>query len=326
MARDYGPWIRDIERGAPGARALDRADARAMMAAMLAGEVPDPDLAAMLVALRAKGETLDETLGFLDALGAALATLEAPPERPRPVVLPSYHGARRGANLTPLVALMLARYGVPVLVHGLAGGGVDAGGEDDAPSRVRGAFGRVTSAAILWELGVAPSATVAGAAQRLRRGNVAYLPTEVLSPGLARLLGLRSRAGLRSTAHALATLVDPFGHAVRVIGVSRRDDLARMRAVLAATRADAMLLRGTEGEPYANPRRMPRIEMFRRGQPVHCVDAEVGTLLGLPALPVAHDAVTTAHWIAEALDGAQPVPAPIVVQLGCLLEAAQSPR
>jgi anthranilate phosphoribosyltransferase len=167
---------------------------------------------------------------------------------------------------------------------------------------------------------------VIDAEARLKRSGVAYVPTSVLSPGLARLLATRERIGLRSSAHTLVKLVDPFGgRAVRVVSVSHPDYLARMREVLAATRADAMLLRGTEGEPFANPKRCPPIEVFLQGEVARCVDAEDGAIETIPALPASSDAEATAEWIDAALAGSQAVPAPIVQQLGCLLEAARAP-
>ena len=326
MTPDFASCIREIGRGAHGARSLERGAARALMAAMLDGEVPDLELGAILIAMRVKGESLDETLGFLEALAERVLPLDAPLERPRPVVLPSYNGARRGANLTPLLALMLARYGVPVLVHGLDGAGVGDDGDDDEPGEAQASFGRVTSAAILGELGIPPSPSLAEADARLGRAQVAYVATSALSPGLARLLATRARVGLRSSAHTLAKLIDPFGGtAVRVVSVSHPDYLVRMREVLAATRADAMLLRGTEGEPYANPKRCPRLEMIRHGAAWRMVEAEEGTLAALPALPPTNDAAATARWIAETLSGAHAVPAPIVQQLALLLEAAHAP-
>ena len=66
--------------------------------------------------MRIKGETPDELAGFLDAVQARMTRL---PASDRPVVvLPSYNGARRLPVLTPLLALMLARKGLPVLLHG----------------------------------------------------------------------------------------------------------------------------------------------------------------------------------------------------------------
>lgn len=325
MPIDCVPLIREIGRGAHGARDLDLSRSRQMFAAMLDDEVPDLELGAILVAMRIKGEALPETLGFLEALAPRVARIAAPGDRSRPVVLASYNGARRGPNLTPLVALLLARYGVPVLVHGLAGAGAldAADGDDETPEDA--GYGRVTSARILAELGIPPSPTVIDAEARLRRSGIAYVPTSVLSPGLARLLATRKRIGLRSSAHTLVKLVDPFGGAVRVVSVSHPDYLTRMREVLSATRADAMLLRGTEGEPFANPKRCPQIEVFLKGEVARCVDAEEGTIEAVPALPASSDAEATAEWIDEALAGSQAVPSPIVQQLGCLLEAARAP-
>ena len=68
--------------------------------------------------MRIKGETPEEMAGFLDATHARLTRFPAT-ERPL-VVLPSYNGARRLPVLTPLLALLLAREGLPVLVHGAA--------------------------------------------------------------------------------------------------------------------------------------------------------------------------------------------------------------
>lgn len=337
MAIDCVPLLREIGRGARGARGLDAPKARELFAAMLDGEVPDMELGAILVAMRVKGESLAETLGFLEALAPRVARVAPPPERARPVVLASYNGARRGANLTPLVALLLARYGVPVLVHGLAGADrldrsdADDDGHDshdagvgEPPGDAR--YGRVTSAQVLWELGVPPSPTIADAESRLRRSGLAYVSTQLLSPGLARLLATRERIGLRSSAHNLAKLLDPFGGAaVRVVSVSHPEYLRSMREVLEATRADAMLLRGTEGEPFANPTRCPQMELFVRGEVVRCAEAEEGTVEALPALPSSGDAQATAEWIEGTLAGSQAVPAPILQQLGCLLEATRRP-
>lgn len=329
MAIDCARWIREIGRGPKGSRDLDRGTARELLTAVLDGAVPELELGAILVAMRVKGESLDETLGFLDALATHVGRLAAPVERSRPVVLASYNGARRGANLTPLVALLLARYGVPVLVHGLAGAGTDDadGGDaegEDAPDAA--AFGRVTTAEILRELGVPASATLDDAQARLDRGGVAYLPTSVLAPALADLLARRARLGVRSFGHSLVKLVDPFaGDAVRVVSVSHPDYLVRMREAIAATRADALLMRGTEGEPYANPKRCPRLELHLGGALARVVEAEEGTVGAPPPLPGSNDVAATTAWIAGALEGTQPVPAPLLAQLGLLLEATREP-
>ena len=55
--------IKEIGRGKNAARDLNREDARALFAAMLAGDIPDLQLGAVLMALRIKGESLEELAG-----------------------------------------------------------------------------------------------------------------------------------------------------------------------------------------------------------------------------------------------------------------------
>jgi hypothetical protein len=78
-------------------------------------------------------------------------------------------------------------------------------------------------------------------------------------------------------------------------------------------------MRSTEGEPFANPKRRPRIEYFKDSNAQVLFEAEAGPVKSIPTLPAAIDAVTTAAWIKGALVGESPVPLPIVNQLACCL-------
>jgi anthranilate phosphoribosyltransferase len=80
--------------------------------------VTDLEIGGFCLAMRIKGETPEEMAGFLDAAHARLNLLPAS-DKPL-VVLPSYNGARKLPVLTPLLALLLARRGLPVLIHGTA--------------------------------------------------------------------------------------------------------------------------------------------------------------------------------------------------------------
>jgi hypothetical protein len=88
-----------------------------------------------------------------------------------------------------------------------------------------------------------------------------------------------------------------------------------MRAFLVATRASALLLRATEGEPFTNPRRQAQVETFAKGMHSVCAEKESGSLVAAPPLPATIDAPTTGGWIAQTLAGEKPVPAPIMAQL-----------
>jgi anthranilate phosphoribosyltransferase len=303
---NFAQYIKEIGRGRDGSRDLDFEDAMQLYGAMLDGGVPDLELGAILLSLRLKTESVPELLGFHQALQSRVYPLLAPVGEARPVVIPTYNGARRQPNLLPLLALLLQRFGVPVLLHGTLEG-----------------HGRVASAYVLRELGVLPCASLAQAQQALDADKLAFVPTAVLSPGLATLLSLRSRLGVRSSAHVMAKLIDPFGgESLRVVSVSHPGYLEKLREFFAETGANALLLRSTEGEAFANPKRRPQLELFREGRGQVLFEAEAGAIKSLPALPEQHDAHTTAAWIKQALTGAAPLPLPLVNQLACCLYGA----
>ncbi len=295
--------IRELGRGLHGSRDLSEDAAADLYGRMLDGQVPEMELGAIHIALRMKGEGPDEMRGFYRALDQHLPRLELDEARGCPVLLPSYNGARHQANLTPLFALLLSRLGVPVLVHG-------------APD----AHGRITTQAVLEAMEIPLCGDLAEARARLERGDIAYVPVDVLVHGLAPLLATRKRLGLRSSSHSLAKMIDPFGgRGLRVVSVSHPDYVERMRRFLCDTAARALLLRGTEGEPFANPKRRPRIEFFHDGELEVLSEAETGSIAALPELPSAIDAGTTAEWTQRVLAGGVPVPASLIDQLGCCL-------
>jgi hypothetical protein len=113
----YAPFIKEIGRGPKGSKPLTIDQAEALFGDMMDGRVPDLELGAIILSMRIKAESPDELLGFQRALDARTAHVAVPPG-PRLVVLPTYNGARRQANLMPLLALLLAREGIPVLIQG----------------------------------------------------------------------------------------------------------------------------------------------------------------------------------------------------------------
>jgi anthranilate phosphoribosyltransferase len=296
-------YIKDIGRGKDGARSLTREQASDLFGQVLDGTVTDLEIGAFCLAMRIKGETPAEMAGFLDATHARLSRL---PASVRPVVvLPSYNGARKLPVLTPLLALLLAREGLPVLVHGTA-----------TESR------RVGSQEVLAHLGIA-ARTASGLATP---GEVAFVPTEVLCPGLKRLLDVRQVVGLRNPAHSLVKLMNPVDGASLIVSSYTHPEYAvSMAATFELVGACALLLRGTEGEPVADPRRTPQMEAFRHGQRVLVQEAQGGSLQSLPELPKEIDAASTARYIQAVLADQLPVPAPLAQQVErILLETSAS--
>jgi len=301
----FAHYIKQIGRGGEGAGELSEQDARQLFGAMLDGGVPELELGAILLALHLKLETLQELLGFYSALNERMFRLRAPDGKALPVVLPSYNGARLQPNLLPLLALLLQRFGVPVLVHGTLNGN-----------------GRVASAYIFRELGVMPCANLAQAQDALDSDGIAFVPTAVLAPGLANLLSLRAQLGVRSSAHSVARLIDPFeGESLRVVSASHPPFLEALRDFVLATGAHALMLRSTEGEPFANPVERPQLEYFHDAAVQVLFEADEGPLKNIPPLPAEIDAAATAAWVKRMLAGETPVPLPLVNQLACCLFA-----
>lgn len=303
------PLLKIIARGAKGARALSADETRTLFDAILAGRVSPAELGGVLIAYRIKGETPVELRAMLDAAHATFTPLVAPADAPPPVLLPSYNGARKQPNLTPLLALLLAREGIPVLVHGQHHSGVN----------------RVGTQAIFAELGHHACGSAAEAEAALRARRVAYLPIAALSPALERLLEMRAPLGVRNSGHTVVKLLQPFaGPALRLVNYTHpeyRETLGEMFANATNSAAPGVLLaRGTEGEPVADARRQTAIEGFSDGTYRLWQSAEEGATGTPPSLPAA-DAPATARWIEAVLAGDVPVPAPIARQVEVIRQA-----
>ena len=297
-------YIKEIGRGKNAAGDLPREDARSLFTAMLGGLVPDLQLGAVLIALRVKGESLEELAGFAAACEASYNHLPALSDGSVPVVIPSYNGARQLPNLVPLLALLLAREGIPVLIHGVL--------------RDRG---RVATREVLDALGIPPAMTADEVRTRLADTRMAFMPIESMAPEIAGMLGLRAALGVRNSAHTLVKMLQPFaGPAARIVSVTHPEYLVRMGEYFTTHDSDALILRGAEGEAVAHPRRQPAIDWAHDGRKVTWKE-ETGEARASPELPADREAETTARWIEAALEGRVPVPAAILHQVECCKRA-----
>jgi len=294
-------YIKEIGRGKDGARPLPRAQAADLLGQVLDGSVTDLEIGAFCLAMRIKGETPEEMAGFLDAVQQRMNRL---PASARPfVVLPSYNGARKLPLLTPLLALLLAREGLPVLIHG-------------TPTEST----RLFVSEVLLALGV-PAQT---AIKAIAPGELAFVPTELLCPALKRLLDVRRVVGLRNPAHSLVKIMNPCqGKSLVLSSYTHPEYAVSMAQTFELIQANALLLRGTEGEVVADARRTPKMEAFVNGQRRLLQESQSGTLASLPDLPQAVDAAGTAAYIQAVMAGARPVPTSIARQVEHILRLVE---
>jgi anthranilate phosphoribosyltransferase len=309
-------FIKEIGRGPNGARALTREDTYALYEAMLDNRVSDLELGAVLLAYRVKGETAAELAAMLAAAHRSFAPLQIQNGRDdaRAVSIPSYNGARKQPNLTPLLALLLAREGVPVLVHGVT---TDPG--------------RVTSAEIFAELGIPAATSHDEIEDALASRRLAFAPIDVLAPKLARLLSIRRIMGVRNSTHTLVKILQPFEHpGLRLVNYTHPEYRDSLTALFTehpdAAVGGALLARGTEGEAVADTRRQVQIDWFHEGRSQTLVESERSSQDASPVeLPDSLDAATTARWVERVLRGEVPVPGQLTRQVELIVGIVRSP-
>ncbi|XDB00386.1 glycosyl transferase family protein (plasmid) [Sulfitobacter sp. LCG007] len=194
-------YVAAIGRGASKGRSLSVEEAREAMRLILDDAAAPEAVGAFLMVLRFRGETPEELAGFAMALRDSLP----PWEGPSPAIdWPSYAAGRtRGLPWFLLSARLVARAGLPVLLHGW-------NAWQSPVASVRDALGGLDI----------PAAGSLGEAQRLleKRG-IAYLPLETFSPRALDLLKLRSVFGLRSILNTVVRMVNPGGAGCIVQGV-----------------------------------------------------------------------------------------------------------
>jgi anthranilate phosphoribosyltransferase len=230
-----------------------------------------------------------------------------PPQRDiKPVLIPTYCGTTNQPNLTALLALLLRRYEIPVLLHGTLEG-----------------HGGVATAYVLREFNIFPSGSAQQAQSNLDQELFAFVPTAVLSLGLAQLLALRTRLGIPAQGFLPPALIDPFaGQGLHLCNTSNNIQSATLREVFAVTGQTALLFRGTEGEPFVDPIHRPPIELLSGATSAVLFDDESSHGYSTANWPRDSSISATAKWIKQALAGKVAIPYPLLNQLACCLYAS----
>ena len=279
-------YLKEIGRGKDGARALSRSQSADLLGQVLDGTISDLEVGGFCIAIRIKGDTPDEMAGFIDAVDQRIQ--HVPASDSATVVLPSYNGARKLPVLTPLLALLLAREGLPVLLHGM-----------------RTEARRVLASDVLDAIQV-PALI---APEKIANGTVRHIHTQHLHAGLARLLAVREVVGLRNPGHSVVKLMNPcVGPSVVVTAYTHPEYFEMLQTTFRTLGMNALLSRGLEGEVATDPRRTPRYDGFVRGEHTVLEAQQPGTASEVPGLPAEIDVATTATYTRQVLAGELPIP------------------
>jgi anthranilate phosphoribosyltransferase len=238
-----------LHRIANHAESLDRAEAREVMSEVLGGKCTDAQIAALLVALRMKGETVEEIVGFAEAIRAAAAPL--PIERVSAPDAIAVSGTGRDAladeslvdtsgtggdasgtfNISTATALVTAGAGVRVAKHGN-----------------RSISSKCGSADVVEALGINIQLSPERAAQCLREVGICFLYAPNLHPAMKQVQGIRRELRMRTIFNLLGPLTNPARANGQVVGVYSLDlveKLAEALSMLGLHRA--LVVHGLEG-------------------------------------------------------------------------------
>ena len=201
-------------------RSLDRAQARAAMEVILRGEAGDAHIAALLAALRTKGETVEEIVGFAEALRAHARPLFAANGRPagRLVDTCGTGGDAAGTfNVSTAAAFVAAAAGARVAKHGN-----------------RSVSSRCGSADVLEALGVNILAEPERVAAAIRELGIGFIFAPSVHTAMRNAQRARRQLGGRTVFNLLGPLTNPAGVDAQVVGVPEPRWLEPMAEALRA--------------------------------------------------------------------------------------------
>jgi anthranilate phosphoribosyltransferase len=218
-----------LERAVSGER-FSRAEMRALVRELVRGDVPDVQVAALLVALRTRGETVEETIGAAEAMRELAVPL---PEAP-PGTLDTCGTGGDGANtfnVSTVSALVVAGAGVPVAKHG-----------NRAASSACGA------ADLLEALGVAIELGPDGVARCVEEAGIGFCFAPRYHPAMRHAGPSRRDLGIPTAFNILGPLSNPGRVRRSLIGVADLRMAERMAGVLHANGSErALIVHGGDG-------------------------------------------------------------------------------
>ncbi len=211
MAEAKNILVQSLKKILEERQTLGRAEARALLeyvfdvgGGMATDGGAEVRTAALLGALAARGETVDELAGFVDAMRARVVEIPLTgAERGTLVDTCGTGGDLSGTfNISTAAALVAAAAGATVAKHGN-----------------RAVTSKCGSADVLEALGIAVDQTPAQAAEALRVHGFAFLPAPAMQPAMQAIMPIRRAMGVRTAFNILGPMTNPAGAAAQVMGV-----------------------------------------------------------------------------------------------------------
>ncbi|QAY74063.1 anthranilate phosphoribosyltransferase [Agromyces protaetiae] len=207
---------------------LSVSDAEWAMEQVMTGQATDAQLAGFLVALRLKGETVDEIVGFRDAILEHAMPLDVDPMA---LDIVGTGGDRFGTvNVSTTASIIAAASGVPVLKHGNKAASSASGSSD-------------VLAALGIDLGLAPERV----AEVYERTGIGFVFASAFHPGFKHAGPVRAQLGVPTVFNFLGPLCNPARPEASAVGVAHLDRVPLVVGVFQTRGATALVFRGDDG-------------------------------------------------------------------------------
>ncbi|WP_029031515.1 anthranilate phosphoribosyltransferase [Salinarimonas rosea] len=221
----FKPYLAKVATGA----ALSQEEARAAFDSLLSGEVTPAQAGAFLMALRVRGEALDEIVGAASAMRAKMLKVEAPANA---IDIVGTGGDHSGSwNISTLAAFIVAGCGVPVAKHGN-----------------RAASSKSGAADVLSALDVTLGLDPKGLARCLAEANLCFMFAQAHHASMRHVAPFRVELGTRTIFNLLGPLSNPAGVKRQLLGVFSRAWMRPLAETLRALGSERVwVVHGSDG-------------------------------------------------------------------------------
>ena len=207
---------------------LTRAEAAWAMEQIMSGEAAEAQIGAFMIALRSKGESVDELSGLVDTMLKHAVLLETGSDA---VDIVGTGGDLVGTvNISSMASILTSATGVPVLKHGS-----------------RSASGKTGSSEMLEVLGVRLDLSPDQVAEIFHKVGITFFFAPVFHPAMRHVAPIRKQLGVPTTFNFLGPLANPAQPIATALGVSHAEIAPLMAAEMASRGRTALVLRGNDG-------------------------------------------------------------------------------
>jgi anthranilate phosphoribosyltransferase len=216
---------------------LSAAESADAFGLIMAGEATPAQVAALLMALRVKGETAEEVAGAARAMRSAMVSIDAEGREALVDTCGTGGGAVTTFNISTAAALLAAGAGVRIAKHGN-----------------RSFTSRSGSADVLEALGVPLDATAAVMSDVLRRADLVFMFAPTLHPAMRHVGPVRRELGIPTVMNIVGPLANPAGAGRQVVGVAERQRMPLLAGALASLGSvHALVVHGEPGMDEVSP-------------------------------------------------------------------------